>query len=321
MKDVYTLADLRFWQAAAGGENPPLKLAVFGDPIAHSLSPQMHNAALEEQGIEARYCRMEIPVANLEEGLRRIRDNGFIGANLTIPHKIEVLPFLDEIDSDALRLGAVNTVVIEPPEEGGRFLGFNTDGPGIARSIRADFDVDVSDLRVMILGAGGGAGRAAAVQCAMEGCQRLVLVNRSIEKLQPIFKELKTHFADDRVSGPSKWIEICPWEDDALKRQLDYIDLIINATSLGMKRTDPIPVPKSLLQAHHLIYDIVYGKGQTKLLRAAEEAGARGANGLSMLLYQGALSYEIWFDRAAPVATMKRALWHAAGLRFPGDVD
>jgi shikimate dehydrogenase len=317
MKEVYTLDDLRQWKTATADEDQPIQLAVFGDPINHSLSPQMHNAALEHLDLGCRYGRLHIPVKDLKEALHLLRDHGFIGANLTIPHKVEVLPFLDDIDSQARKLGAVNTVVIED----GEFIGFNTDGPGIARTIRAEFDLDLSDLRVMIIGAAGGAGRAAAVQCALEGSSRLVLVNRTVEKLEPLYQELKGYFPPERVSAPIQWFETCPLEEKDLRRQMDHVDLIINATSLGMKRMDPSPLPANLLQAHHLVYDMVYGKGKTKLLSAAADAGARGAGGLSMLLYQGALSFEIWFQRDAPVQIMKEGLWRAAGYRMIGDPD
>jgi shikimate dehydrogenase len=158
MKDVYTLEDLRHWDAATAGEEPPIRLAVFGDPVAHSRSPQMHNAALAACGIAARYCRLHIRPEELAEALRLLPKAGFIGSNFTIPHKAATLPLLDAVDDHARKIGVVNTVVVE----GERLLGFNTDGPGLLRAIRAEFGVDLRDLRVMVLGAGGGAGRAIA---------------------------------------------------------------------------------------------------------------------------------------------------------------
>lgn len=309
MKEVYSLDDLRNWPAATEGEDPPLRLAVFGDPIAHSLSPQMHNAALEHLGLGTRYCRLHIPVADLKEAFALIRQHGFIGVNLTIPHKLEALELVDEVDSDAARMGAINTIVVE----GDQLLGFNTDGPGIARTVRAEFDVDLSDLRVMVLGAGGGAGRAAAVQCALSRCQRLVLVNRTVEKVAALKEELTRFFRADTVSAPLPPLVAMPWEEKALARELPQVDLIINASSVGMKRTDPAPLPSHLIDAHHLVYDMVYGQGSSKLRSAALEAGGRYADGLAMLLYQGALSFEHWFQRPAPLAVMKSALYAAAG--------
>ena len=306
-KDVYTLDDLRNWSVATEGESPPIRLSVFGDPVAHSRSPQMHNPALKAAGIDAAYGRLHILPGQLEEALGLLPDRDFIGTNVTIPHKAAVLELMDEVDPQARRTGGVNTVVVE----GKRLLGFSTDGPGLVRAIRADFGVDLRDLRVMVLGAGGGAGRAIAVQCAIEGSARLVLVNRTFEKAQALAAELAREFRETRVTGPLARLEAVPWHDAALARQLQHIDLVINATPLGMtsgelRRVSPVPV--SLLRPSHLVYDTVYTSGRTPLLMAADEAGARGSDGLSMLLYQGALSFEIWFGRPAPVEVMRVAL-------------
>ena len=155
-KEVYELPDLQNWHSASADAQPPLRLAVFGDPVAHSASPPMHNAALERCGIDARYTRLHIRPEELEPALRLLPTQGFIGANLTIPHKAAALPLMDEVDDHARRVGVINTVVVED----GKLLGFNTDGPGLVRALRAEFSVDLRDLRVLVLGAGGGAGRA-----------------------------------------------------------------------------------------------------------------------------------------------------------------
>lgn len=308
-KDVYTLADLRDWPTATAGESPPIRLSVFGDPVAHSRSPQMHNPALQAAGIPAAYARLHILPAELPEALRLLPERDFIGTNVTIPHKAAALALVDEVDPQARRAGGVNTVVVE----GRKLLGFSTDGPGLVRAIRADFGIDLRDLRVLILGAGGGAGRAIAVQCAIEGSARLVLVNRTFERAQALAAELAPEFRETRVTGPMMRLEAIPWHDAALARQLPYIDLVINATPLGMTSASPefchtSPVPASLLRPTHLVYDTVYTSGRTPLLLAADEAGARGSNGLSMLLHQGALSFEIWFGRPAPLEVMRNAL-------------
>jgi shikimate dehydrogenase len=307
MKDAYTLADLRDWAAVAGGENPPVRLSVFGDPVAHSRSPQMHNPALKAAGINAAYARLHILPAELPEALRLLPERDFIGTNVTIPHKAAALALMDEVEPQARRSGGVNTVVVE----GRRLIGFSTDGPGLVRAIRSEFGFDLRDLRVLILGAGGGAGRAIAVQCAIEGVSRLVLVNRTFERAQALAAELAPDFRETRVTGPLMRLEAIPWNDAALARQLPNVDLIINATPLGMatgefRRISPIPA--ALLRPNHLVYDTVYTSGRTPLLMAADEAGARAANGLSMLLYQGALSFEIWFGRPAPIDVMRTAL-------------
>ena len=304
MKEVYTLDDLRQWSAATAGEEPPIRLAVFGDPVAHSRSPQMHNAALQTCGIPARYCRLHIRPEELAEALRLLPKANFIGANLTIPHKAAALDLLDTIDDHARKIGVVNTVVVE----GERLSGFNTDGPGLLRAVRAEFGVDLRDLRVMVLGAGGGAGRAIAAQCAIENCQRLVLVNRTFEKAQKLALELEPFFKGPRVFGPMRRLEAIPWDEPRLAAQLTNTDLVINATSCGMKRTDPSVLPASILQANLLIYDTIYTAQLTPLMEDAQSVGARSANGKSMLLYQGVLSFEIWFNRPAPVEVMREAM-------------
>ena len=304
MKEVYTLDDLRQWSAVTAGEEPPIRLAVFGDPVAHSRSPQMHNAALQACGIPARYCRLHIRPEELAEALRLLPKANFIGANLTIPHKAAALELLDTIDDHARKIGVVNTVVVE----GERLSGFNTDGPGLLRAVRAEFGVDLRDLRVMVLGAGGGAGRAIAAQCAIENCQRLVLVNRTFEKAQKLARELEPFFKGPRVFGPMRRLEAIPWDEPKLAAQLTNTDLVINATSCGMKRTDPSVLPASILQANLLIYDTIYTAQLTPLMEDAQSVGARSANGKSMLLYQGVLSFEIWFNRPAPVEVMREAM-------------
>jgi shikimate dehydrogenase len=308
-KDLYTLADLRDWPAATAAESPPVRLAVLGDPVAHSRSPQMHNAALQAAGIAAAYTRLHILPGELPEALRLLRERDFIGANITIPHKPAALALIDDADPLARRARGVNTIVIEDR----KLLGFSTDGPGLVRAIRADFGFDLRDLRVLVLGAGGGAGRAIAVQCAIEGCARLVLVNRTFDRAQALAGELAPDFRETRVTGPLPRLEAVPWQDAALARQLPHIDLVINATPLGMTSAAPefrriSPIPASLLRPTHLVYDTVYTAGRTPLLLAAAEAGARGSNGLSMLLHQGALSFEIWFARPAPLELMRNAL-------------
>ena len=295
MKDVYNFFDLQNWRDSTASEPLPLRLAVFGDPIAHSKSPSMHNAALEKCGIAARYTRLHIHAGELAQALRLLPRQNFAGANLTIPHKAAALPLMGNVDEHARRIGAINTVVVE----GEKLTGFNTDGPGFARAIRDDFGVELRDLRVLLLGAGGGAGRAIAVQCALEKCEHLVLANRTLEKAQALADELSRGFAS---------IEAIPLQLDALTRRMHAVDLVINATALGMQPSDPSPIPRESLRPQLLVYDTIYTAHRTPLLRAADEAGARGANGLSMLLHQGALAFEIWFHRPAPVEAMRAAL-------------
>jgi shikimate dehydrogenase len=300
----YTLADLEKWQEATDDVDPPIRLGVFGDPVAHSLSPQMQNATLKECKIEMQYARFHIRANELRSALRFLRELDFIGVNLTVPHKIAAFAQIDEADESASRAGAVNTIRLRDK----RLIASNTDGEGFLRAIRTGFSVDVRDLRVMILGAGGGTGYAIAWQCALENCERLVLVNRTLEKANALVERLRPFFAGPRVLGPVARLEAVPWDEAALRAQLADIDLIVNATPLGMNPSDLSPVPARLLAPHHMVFDVVYGSSKTSMLRAADEAGARGANGLLMLLHQGALAFSIWFDREAPIEAMRAAL-------------
>jgi shikimate dehydrogenase len=303
VKDVYTFADLQNWDAAVRGADLPIRLGVFGDPVEHSFSPQMQNAALDAADMKMRYARFQISPEELQPALRLLPSLGFIGVNLTIPHKLSGALSVDELDEFARRAAAINTVRVD----GEKLLGFNTDGPGFARAIRSEFSVDLRDLRVLLFGAGG-AGRSIALQCAAEGCERLVLVNRDAAKAEQLAGELKVAFADTRVAAPVPRLQAVPWEEHALRFQIANTDLVVNATSLGMNRSDPALLPASRLAPHLMVFDTVYARARTPLLLAAAEAGARGANGLSLLLHQGALSFESWFERDAPVEAMRSAL-------------
>jgi shikimate dehydrogenase len=302
--DRYTLADLENWSALAKDIDPPVRLGVVGDPVAHSLSPQMQNAALDACDIRMQYARFHIRANELRSALLFLRRLDFIGVNLTVPHKIAAFTQIDEADESATRAGAVNTIRVRHE----KLIGSNTDGEGFLRAIRTEFSIDLRDLRIMIIGAGGGTGRAIGWQCALENCERLVLVNRTLEKANALAEQLRPFFSGPRVLGPTARIEAVAWDESAMRMQLADIDLIVNATPLGMNPSDPAPVPARLLAPHQIVFDCVYGSSKTALVRAADEAGARGANGLSMLLYQGALSFSTWFNREAPTEAMRVAL-------------
>ncbi len=304
VKEVYSSSDWCAWSESTAGIDPPIRFAVIGDPVEHSASPAMHNAALDKCGIAARYTRLHIHPAELPEAVKRLASNGLSGVNITIPHKAAALPLVDRVDPHAARIGAINTIAVE----GNGLLGYNTDGPGLVRAIRAEFGVDLRDLRIMILGAGGGAGRAVAMQCAIENCERLVLVNRTAEKLTELVSAASLIFQSTRLIGPGQRVEVVPWDLEVLRFQLQQIDLVINCTPIGMKRSDPSPIPASILDPSLMVYDTIYTSERTRLMQAADEAGARSANGLWMLLYQGALAFEIWNTREAPIDAMRAAL-------------
>jgi len=299
VKEIYTLDDLRKWKSI----DPPIRLGVFGDPVAHSLSPQMQNAALKACKIVTQYARFQISPDELRSALDLIRELNFLGMNLTTPHKIAASKLMDEIDDKARRIGAINTIKVDNAKLG----GYNTDGKGFARAVRQEFALDLRDLRVMILG-GGGAARALALQCARENCERLVITNRSFATAQRLAEELREYFTGPRVLGPVPRLQAIPWEEAAMRFQIAHLDLIVNTTPLGLNRSDPSPIPARLLAPHLMVYDTVYREGRTPFVSAAIEAGARAANGLAMLLYQGALAFEIWFEREAPIEAMREAL-------------
>src|SRR5215813_10023789 len=300
----YTLADLEKWNEIAKKIDPPIRLGIFGDPVAHSFSPAMQNAALRACDINTQYVRFHIRPSELRSSLRFLRSLDFVGANLTVPHKIAGFTQIDKADEFASRVGAVNTISLKDK----RLIGSNTDGEGFLHAIRSEFSVDLRDLRVLIIGAGGGTGRAIAWQCALENCERLVLVNRTLEKANALTESLRSFFMEARVLGPAARLEAVAWEESVMRMQLADIDLIVNATPLGMNPSDPSPIPARLIAPHHMVFDCIYGPFKTALLRAAEQAGARSANGISMLLHQGAVSFSIWFDREPPIDAMRKAL-------------
>lgn len=289
------------WDAVSGRFTPPARLAVIGDPIGHSRSPQMHNPALQACGIDAQYIRVQVPVGRVAEAFRQFAKCGFLGVNITIPHKFEALDAVDELDPLSSQLGAVNTLAIRD----GKLHGYNSDGPGFLRSVKEAFGEEVKDLRVLILGAGGGAGRAVAVQSALCGCEKLQLVNRSQSKADTVATEIQ-------ALGGSVEVSVVPWNDDALRDALANTDLIVNATSLGMKPADAKLLPADALYARHLVFDMVYrAGGETPLLADARQAGARTVDGLTLLLHQGGISFEHWFDRPAPLEVMRAGLQKA----------
>jgi shikimate dehydrogenase len=270
---------------------PRALAAVFGDPVGHSRSPQMHTPAMKARGIDGQYVRIHVRPDEFLRALDWCRAAGFVGLNCTIPHKLAALEAADEVDPLARRLGAVNTLVFL----GDKVLGFNTDGPGLLRALDEEFHRGPRGLRVLVFGAGGGAGRAAAVQCALAGCAGLTLVNRTREKAEAVAAEVAGMVPDCRVAVGTA-------------AEVAQADLIINAASVGMSPEDPELVPRSLFRPDHFVYDMIYSPPETRLLRDARAAGARAANGLSMLLHQGAASFAHWFGEPVPIGAMREGL-------------
>jgi len=270
---------------------------VIGWPVAHSLSPAMQQAAFDACGIPARYVKIAITPEELPSAIAAMKARPLAGWNCTIPHKNQLFTLVDECDESSRLIGGVNTVV----NRGGKLTGHSTDGRGWSRAIRDDFGVEIKGLRILLLGAGG-AGQAIAHQAVREGCRDLVLVNRTAETA----RELAGQLARPDI------VRTAAWEPVALAAVLGDIDLIVNASSVGLKPGDPPALSAGALNPGHMVYDTIYNPSPTGLITEARIAGGRTANGLSMLLHQGALSFEIWTGREAPLEEMRAALWKAA---------
>ncbi len=297
MKPVYSLHDLASRAALDAGADKPARLAVLGWPVAHSASPQMHQPALDAAGIAARYIRLEVEPGHIPEAFARMQALGFVGCNVTVPHKLDALVNCSHVDPDASALGAVNTVCFA----NGESRGFNTDGPGFARAIAEDFGISLDKLAVAIAGAGGGAGQAIAAQCVLSGVRHMVLVNRTADKLGPLADRLKALDPDT---------EIIPitFGHTALAEHCRRCDLIVNASSVGLKADDPPVLTDCCLRPGHRVYDTIYLPSVTKLLASAGALGCQCSNGRSMLLHQGALAFQHWFPQSRPLEVMRAAL-------------
>jgi shikimate dehydrogenase len=272
-------------------------LGVFGYPVEHSLSPAMHNAAIAALGLHYVYIPFSVLPDDVGPAIRSLPALGIIGVNLTIPHKERVLPFLDAIAPEAEAVGAVNTV----HDDGGRLIGYNTDGEGFSRPLKAQ-GFDLCGKRAVVLGAGGAA-RSVVYRLAREGAQT-VLVNRTPARAMRLADEV------NRAAGGAvvEWLAL---EDVAgLKSALAGAELLVNATSAGMYPHvgERPPIPPNSLHPGLLVYDLVYNPAETRLLAEARAAGARVLNGLPMLVHQGAAAFQIWTGIAPPVEVMERAV-------------
>jgi shikimate dehydrogenase len=264
--------------------------AVFGSPIAHSASPAMHNAAFAKLGLNWRYLAFEVNPKNLRAAIEGAKAMNFDGINLTVPHKLFAMEMMDELDESAKKWGAVNTIKFN--DKGA--VGFNTDADAIVAALREDLKVELRGAKVLLLGAGG-AGQTAALKLAAENVAELFLVNRTEEKADAIAGEIIEHFPSVKVTVGFPKAEI---------------DLVINATSLGLKSDDSSPLDEKQfsLKQTRAVYDMIYRPAETKLLAAAKKSGCKTANGLGMLLHQGAKAFEIWTGKSAPLDVMRRAL-------------
>lgn len=273
-------------------------LAVLGAPIKHSISPQIHSAALRElsSGIPSFlnwvYHKVEVSSKDLASGLEHLNECGYRGLNLTIPHKVDVFSMIDSIDQEARTIGAVNTLF----HTGEEWRGFNTDGYGLEQALKGRLGVHLESANILILGAGGAA-RAAAAQSLSRGCENLWISNRSTERLENMIDALGNSLDTARVVA-------CPISQ-LPAGVLDCGDLvIINATSLGLNPGDPSPVSLRAFPPSTRVYDMIYNPAETPLLEEARARGMVCENGLSMLVHQAARSLEIWTGQEISVEAM-----------------
>lgn len=269
--------------------------AVIGHPIGHTLSPVMHNASMEELGFDGIYLALDIHPDELMEVLPSMAKMGFAGVNLTVPHKEIAFRGLEKLDESAKLLGAANTVQFT--EDG--MIGHNTDGYGFLMALEEAFGKRVEGDAVFVLGCGG-AGRAVALMAAKEGARLLVLADIDAERVQKLEDEIR-ELAPDVV--------ITQALDDASKIKLcRECDLVVQASPVGMKMEDPSLLPPEAFRAGQRAFDLVYMYPETAILTTAREAGAQIANGLGMLLHQGARAFEIWTGVQPSIPAMRNAL-------------
>ena len=293
-------------------------LGVIGDPIEHTFSPAMHNAGLNELGLNYIYLPFHVKEDMLGECIQGAKAMGIKGLNVTIPHKSNVIKHLDDIDSVASMIGAVNTIqfIYDEDNESSnqdnginvRTKGFNTDGYGCVRAIEEK--TSIKDKKVSITGAGGAA-RAVAFQIANSGIDELSILNRNLSKAQSLANDLKTNLESIGID-----ISINAYDLEELKRELSDSDIFIDTTPIGMyPNVDDKPVASAdMLHEDLLVNDIVYTPMKTSLIREAELANAEVVYGYKMLLYQGIRSFEIWLGREAPADVMEKALLDVLGI-------
>lgn len=266
---------------------------LIGYPVRHSLSAVMHNTAFRRLRINAEYKLFEVRPDNLGFFLRSAREKNIFGLNVTVPYKEKVIPFLNKVSSEARLIGAVNTIKCQQKN----LLGFNTDAEGFLKHLREDLRFDHKAKSVAVIGAGGAA-RAVIVSLCRFAPQRVNIFDIDGLKLDVLIAHLKKNFRKIEFNPAASINEL----------SIKKVDLLVNATPVGMKVSEPSLVDKKFLKKGLLVYDLIYNPKETNLLRIARQRGCRTANGLGMLLYQGMLSFEIWTGRKAPEGLMRKAL-------------
>ncbi|HHW48560.1 MAG TPA: shikimate dehydrogenase [Clostridiaceae bacterium] len=257
-------------------------MGVLGNPVEHSISPQIHNTISNLLGVNAIYIPLKSNINNLEDTIKGLKAINVAGFNITIPFKEKVMQYLDECSQEARLIGAVNTVV----NKNGRLIGYNTDAEGFSKSFEEAFGKSFKSARIMVLGAGGAA-RAVAVKAAMQGADTINIVNRTSWKAAEIASLINNHFECKA--------EAVGFENIKQRNLLEKTDVIINTTPIGMYPdidNSPVSVENNFSEKH-IVYDLIYNPPETKLLKHAKKCGARTLNGLGMLLRQAILAYEL----------------------------
>ena len=274
-------------------------VAIFGDPVSHSLSPVIQNAAMEAAGVDMVYVPFHVKGADLGGAVAAVRALGVAGLNVTIPHKEHIIEFLDEVDEDARALGAVNTVV----NRAGKLTGYNTDGDGFVRSLTEETGFVPAGKSAVVIGAGGAA-RGIVAALLKHGTRDIVIANRTVKRAEAIGDEFRESF-----DGAA--IETVCLTGELMEPFMNGVDIVINASSLGMEGKDPLDTSMLFLDKlskETVVSDIVYQPLDTDLVMAAEAAGLKAHRGLGMLIHQGAIGFELWTGSEAPL----EAMWSAA---------
>jgi shikimate dehydrogenase len=273
--------------------------AIIGNPVAHSISPAMQNAAFQDMGLNYVYVPFKVKPEDLSQAIRGVKALNIRGLNVTMPHKVEIIPFLDELDPLAENIGAVNTIV----NDSGWLKGYNTDASGFLKALLSE-GIKPEKKNVVILGAGGAA-RAIAFILLDKG-SNLTILNRHLDLAKRLADRIFQLFRREVIA-----LEL---GRENLKESLSAADILINTTSVGMTpENDNTPVPARLLKSKLVVFDIIYNPIKTRLLYEAEKKGAKVIGGLEMLVWQGAAAFELWTGRKAPVQVMKNAALKASG--------
>jgi shikimate dehydrogenase len=266
---------------------------IFGCPVEHTFSPGMHNAAFKKLGMDACYVPFAVKPEKLEEAVRAILPLGLCGLNITVPHKERVIAYLDELSEEARLINAVNTIEVK----NGKLVGHNTDGRGFLRSLKEDAGFKPKGKKYFIIGSGGAA-RAVGFSLALAGANKIIFYDLDASKANALAADIR------EKAG----VESASVSEDVVGGYASEADCLINATPLGLKKTDFLPIRKEYVLKKHLICDLVYNPPVTALLKVAKKQGAKVFSGLGMLLYQGVIAFEVWTGRKAPAQIMKRAL-------------